>query len=224
MPKLRMWVIKLGGSLAFSPELINWLECIADSSEERRLVLVPGGGPYADQVRRFQRHWCFDDKSAHRLAILAMEQYAQLLLVLEPSLVPVCGVDEIRAVVSKGSVALWLPARACSAAPELPQSWDVTADSLSLWLAEQLDAEHLFVVKSSAPPTDERDSAALARAGFVDDYFPILLRRADCAVSWFSKEEHEEFRRMIKQARAGVPRTDSERQLRVITSLPAERR
>jgi len=216
MPKRRMWVIKLGGSLAFSPELTVWLECLAGSIGETRIVVVPGGGPYADQVRRLQQHWRFDDESAHYLAVLAMEQYAQLLRVLAPSLVPACGVDEIRAVLSKGDVALWLPARAASAA-ELPNSWDVTSDSLSLWLAGQLDAEHLFLVKSSAPPGNERDSAALASAGFVDRHFPSLLRRALCTVSWFSKEEHEEFARMTNEASADVSWTDPERASRVIT-------
>ena len=42
------------------------------------MVIVPGGGAFADQVRLAQQHWQFDDKTAHSMAILAMQQMALL--------------------------------------------------------------------------------------------------------------------------------------------------
>jgi aspartokinase-like uncharacterized kinase len=211
-----MWVIKIGGSLAFSPELSDWLRCITDGGRECGLALVPGGGPYADQVRHAQRRWRFDDASAHRLAVLAMEQYAQLLHVLEPSLILARSIDEIRRIVGDRKTALWLPARDCLTASDIPQSWDVTADSLSLWLARKLDAEYLFMVKSGAPKHGECDSSALARTGFVDRYFRVLLRDAPCVVCWFSKEESGKFARIAQLAHEGKLPMHVEQERRVI--------
>jgi dihydroneopterin aldolase len=45
-------VLKLGGSYAFSPFLKNWIDAIADCAG--CVVLVPGGGPFADAVRAAQ--------------------------------------------------------------------------------------------------------------------------------------------------------------------------
>ncbi|MFM8330064.1 MAG: hypothetical protein ACKN9T_00055, partial [Candidatus Methylumidiphilus sp.] len=69
------WVVKLGGSLANSPHLPHWLNALAKTDS----LIVPGGGPFANQVRRSQETWGFDDHVAHRMAILAMEQYGTMM-------------------------------------------------------------------------------------------------------------------------------------------------
>ncbi|MCG8046554.1 MAG: hypothetical protein N0C89_17320 [Candidatus Thiodiazotropha endolucinida] len=71
-----MWVVKLGGSLFNSADLRDWLAVLAKAGS---LVIVPGGGPFADQVRLAQRLWQIDDSSAHLMALLAMEQFGRML-------------------------------------------------------------------------------------------------------------------------------------------------
>ena len=66
-------IVKLGGSHAFSPHLKNWLDAIAGCAG--CAVVVPGGGPFADAVRMAQPRMGFDDRAAHEMAVLAMEQY-----------------------------------------------------------------------------------------------------------------------------------------------------
>src|SRR6185312_9091771 len=70
-------VVKLGGSFAYSDYLQDWIEALAASPG--RVVIVPGGGPFADAVRLAQRQMRFDDKAAHHMAVLAMEQYGRAL-------------------------------------------------------------------------------------------------------------------------------------------------
>ncbi len=48
-----MWVVKLGGSLHDSPALRDRLAELATLPGPGRIV-VPGGGPFADLVRRLQ--------------------------------------------------------------------------------------------------------------------------------------------------------------------------
>ena len=66
-------VLKLGGSYAFSPFLKNWIDAVKDCAG--CVVLVPGGGPFADAVRAAQPRMGFDDRAAHEMAVLAMDQY-----------------------------------------------------------------------------------------------------------------------------------------------------
>ena len=72
-----MWVVKLGGSLNSDPVLPQWLELLAELGGGR-VIVVCGGGAFADEVRRAQAHWHFDDLPAHNMAVLAMAQTAYL--------------------------------------------------------------------------------------------------------------------------------------------------
>src|SRR5260370_34880614 len=79
-------VVKLGGSHAFSEHLASWVAAIAGCAGD--VVVVPGGGPFADAVREAQPKIGFDDDAAHHMALLAMEQYACALAALNGTLVP----------------------------------------------------------------------------------------------------------------------------------------
>jgi aspartokinase-like uncharacterized kinase len=142
-----MWVVKLGGSLARDPRLPQWLNMLAEFGGGR-VTVVPGGAGFADAVREAQAHWGFDDVAAHNMAVLAMAQTAQMLHALERRLVLVTDDAGIRRTLHAGRTALWLPLMLLRDAPDQLTSWDVTSDSLALWLARRLNAERLVVVKA----------------------------------------------------------------------------
>lgn len=71
---------------------------------------------------------------------------------------------------------VWDPARLKSGHPEIPETWDVTSDSLALWLARETGAARCVLVKSAAAPRD-RSPAGLARLGLVDAAFPAFAAR-----------------------------------------------
>ena len=73
-------VVKFGGSSASSPDLKRWVAAIEKARGP--LVVVPGGGPFADTVRLYQRQIAYDDDAAHEMAILAMEQFGCALVSL----------------------------------------------------------------------------------------------------------------------------------------------
>lgn len=161
-----MWVVKLGGSLADSPQLCGWLDALAGS--RGRVVLVPGGGPFADAVRAAQRWSGFDDRTAHAMAVLAMHQYALMLAGLRSALVATKGVPEVRAALSAGKTPIWLPDLAELDAGGVPSTWDVTSDSLALWLARILGATRLLLIKSAQVDTQDLVDSAFSR--FRQDY------------------------------------------------------
>ncbi len=164
-----MWIVKLGGSLSRDPRLPRWLQMLAELGGGR-VTVVPGGAAFADAVRAAQSHWHFDDLTAHNMAVLAMAQTAHLLHALEPRLVLAADEDEIRRALHSGQTALWLPLTLLRDAPDLLTSWEVTSDSLALWLARRLNAERLVVVKA-CEIRPGRSLAELGALGLVDARF-----------------------------------------------------
>jgi aspartokinase-like uncharacterized kinase len=50
-----MQVVKIGGSLYDTPELKKWLKQLAKAAKDDSIIIVPGGGPFADTVRDAQK-------------------------------------------------------------------------------------------------------------------------------------------------------------------------
>lgn len=162
-------VVKLGGSLAGSALLRPWLRAIATAAGT--VVLVPGGGPFADTVRAAQGTMGFDDRAADAMAKLAMAQYGIALASLAA---PLCMAASEAAIVeglARGRVPVWTPLP--QAADDAPACWDVTSDSLALWLARRLGAARALLVKSRPPAGPQ--VAALVADGLLDAAFPGFL-------------------------------------------------
>lgn len=180
-------VVKLGGSLARDPLLPQWLKQLAGHGGGR-VVIVPGGGPFADTARDAQKVWPLDDVTAHNMAVLGMAQFGYLLQGLCPALVTARSVSEIERALHTGKVAIWLPFDLLRDAPDELTSWDVTSDSLALWLAGMLAATHVTLVKSCEIPAVQ-DWDVLAAAGIVDRRFPALARAARCTAKLVSRDD-----------------------------------
>lgn len=185
-------LVKLGGSLGGAPRLKELLAALADAGAP--LVLVPGGGPLADAVRDLQPRLALSEHACHHMAILAMEAFALALADLEPRLALAADEGAIAGAHGQGRAALWLPAGLARAA-DLPESWNVTSDSLALWLAIRLGASRLVLVKSTPAATATPEE--WAAAGLVDPHVPVLAARfagrfdvlsADEALSAFTRD------------------------------------
>lgn len=163
-------VVKLGGSLTQSGNLRACLETIDRCYQDRAVVIVPGGGFFADQVRLAQQCWRFDDRAAHAMALLAMQQMALLFNGLKPHFVIAGSVADIRRQAARKQVVIWSPALDELDRAGIPASWDVTSDSLAAWLAGALPASGLVLVKS-AGIDDKLSLAELAELGIVDKAF-----------------------------------------------------
>jgi aspartokinase-like uncharacterized kinase len=138
-------VVKIGGSLWRSPLLARWIAALREFPGP--LTLVPGGGPFADAVRAAQPSMGFSDHVAHKMAILAMEQYGLALVDKFAGLECAASPREAGAVHARGNIAVWRPS-AMASALNVAASWDVTSDSLSAAYARASGAARLLLVKS----------------------------------------------------------------------------
>ncbi|MDD1728100.1 MAG: uridylate kinase [Methanospirillum sp.] len=127
----RYLVIKIGGSLLPHAKII--IRVILESN--RPALILPGGGIFADAVRKTET----EGTIAHWMAIAGMEQYGWFLsgFGIETTVYP--------ELINKPRVLL--PYRYLQEVDPLPHTWDVTSDTISAWLADQIGAE-LLILKS----------------------------------------------------------------------------
>ena len=178
----RLAIVKLGGSHATGPHLKDWLAAIA--AEAGWIAIAPGGGPFADAVRAAQASIGFDDRAAHAMALMAMAQFGAALASLNPALRLAASRSAIVRALHDGKVPVWSPEPMARAAA-LPETWDLTSDSLAAWLAGALGADRLVLVKHGRFEAAAISAQDLAARGVVDPMFPRYLKESG-ARAWLA--------------------------------------
>lgn len=175
-PRGPLIVVKVGGGLCSAPGALDTVgAALAELGRHRRLLVVPGGGPFADAVREFDRRERLSADAAHWMAILAMDQYAHALVERIPGAVLVEEPGAVGAALVQPGVAVLAPYRWLRAADVLPHSWDATSDSAAAFVAGALDAERLVLIKpASAGPAAELLDACFASVLPVDLPWTVL--------------------------------------------------
>lgn len=144
-------VIKVGGALLRSAKdfatVMSALEQIAPG---RTLLVVPGGGPFADAVRAVDQLHTLTHDDAHWMAILGMEQFAVLLASRLSGAEVVHRRGEIARAHAHGAIPVLAPYRWLREADPLPHAWEVTSDSIAAWIATQVGARRLILIKAVA--------------------------------------------------------------------------
>jgi 5-(aminomethyl)-3-furanmethanol phosphate kinase len=181
-------VVKLGGSFAYSDYLQEWIGALAACAG--RVVIVPGGGPFADAVRTAQIQMRFDDKAAHHMAVLAMEQYGRALASFNSALSLAGSAEAIRRDLSEMRVPVWMPSAMVLAATDIAQTWSVTSDSLAAWLAGKIGAGQLWIVKRARLSAGSARLKDLIAARIVDEEFARILQMMPLAVSILGPSDH----------------------------------
>jgi aspartokinase-like uncharacterized kinase len=187
-------VVKVGGALgrgADDDALRAWCTTLGELGGRHPLLVVPGGGGFADAVREADRRFGLPAAASHRMAILGMEQFGWLLSELIPHAVRCADLARARELAARQTAVL-MPASLPLDA--LPASWQVTSDSIAAWVADEAGAGRLVLVKevdglfADWPAREEplahltvAEFAALraaGRAAGVDAYLPTVLEGA----------------------------------------------
>lgn len=166
-------VVKLGGSTAQEAERAVWVAALASS--RLPLIVVPGGGPFANLVRATQEGMGFSDTAAHAMAILAMDQFGHVVLDCDSRFAPAHTLADIERLLGEDRVPVWLPSRLALAAPDIEASWEITSDALAAWLAGRVGADGLLLIKQSRDFSACDDIAGLRTKGILDAAFARML-------------------------------------------------
>ena len=144
---MALTVLKVGGSLSAEPKTLRLLMAKLDElSKTDRFVVVPGGGDFADTVRKLDKQFSLDSKISHRMAILAMDQFGLLLSDLSVNSLVVRTFEEAKTAANSGKLPIFLPSQVMFKDDPLENSWEVTSDSIALYIAHKLHAEKVLFV------------------------------------------------------------------------------
>lgn len=169
-PRSGPLVVKLGGSLLGRPAWARDVTALLDAVPAPRLLVV-GGGPIVDGLRKIDAAAPQPADVMHRLAINCMGLTARLVAAtLVHPLVAECGSGCPSTAVL--DVPAWLDHD--GRYDQLPVGWHVSSDSIAACVAATCGGD-LLLVKSVAPPSD--DIEQLAEAGWVDSHFPAAARK-----------------------------------------------
>jgi len=155
----RPLVVKLGGSLYDSvPSLVPVL-----SASPRPLLIVPGGGPFANAVRQAG----FDDETAHWEAIAAMNEYGKYIASF--------GLPVTEQPVLPETPTVFLPLRYLKERDPLPHSWDATSDTIAAWVAAELGLDLLLLKSVDGIPAEHGILDRVSAVVETDVVDPLLI-------------------------------------------------
>jgi aspartokinase-like uncharacterized kinase len=165
-------VVKIGGSLLeYAADIVR----VIHKFPRAPLLIVPGGGPFADQVRSLT----LPPDEAHWMAIAAMEQYGWYIAS--------CGLGITESLRTPSIPSIFLPYRTMRDRDPLPHTWEVTSDTIAAWTASVLDTDLLLL-----KPVDGLFQNGLLR-NHIDEVIPccevdaaflpfVLSHRVRCTV------------------------------------------
>ena len=172
-------LLKVGGSLGRGADLRPLMQRIALLARRRRLLVLPGGGAFADLVRAQTARQRLDEKTAHHMALLAMDQYGLLLSSLTRRSTAVDNLRAAELVAESGRVPVLLASSWIQRETSLERSVRLTSDSIAAFIAGRLMAANLVLLKSvtrgAGRIPDRAAAGALARRGVVDPLFSRML-------------------------------------------------
>jgi aspartokinase-like uncharacterized kinase len=125
-----MKVVKIGGSL------LNSASRIMHVFEDYEVLIVPGGGIFADAVRNVCNKHGISQRAAHWMAIMATHQYGHFLS-------DISGIPTITSLDGFNRQAILLPLDIV-ANSSLEPSWVVTSDTIACYVA-RLAGEKEFI-------------------------------------------------------------------------------
>lgn len=192
-----MWVVKLGGSLQALPHLKDFVISLADHGVGK-IIIVPGGGMFAEAVRKQQCMSGFNDSFAHELALRATEIFGTILCGFDNRLTAVSDPDEFTTWTGS-RIPVWFPCDTVLQQPDIEKSWRITSDSLSLWLAIRLNIRNLLLVKSTFPDNNDYSVLNLVNAGMLDESFRLFLSKTGILPRWCHHQQLEIFNRILDQ-------------------------
>lgn len=201
-------VVKIGGSLLANGRLARATGILTHA--RRPLIVVPGGGGFADEVRHAQARHGTSDRAAHLMALLAMHQTGLLIEDMHTRFVAVETLAAIQRALAANLIPVWLPMRMSEADTTLASDWSVTSDALAARLAERLRIGTVFLVKSRRVP-EGPCAAELAADGIVDPAFGSIVARAGLSFRIFGPGEERQLAEACFVRRAGAGQGDVRR-------------
>jgi aspartokinase-like uncharacterized kinase len=142
-------LFKIGGKILEDLDnldsTISQLKHLFNEKLIQNIVIIPGGGSFANFIRKVYGELKFTEELAHWMGIISMNYNGLELHKKFPDLFVVEDFNKLKKL--NDSFCLFLPFQFLKNSDRLPHSWDATSDSITLYIAKELDLEECFLIK-----------------------------------------------------------------------------
>ena len=142
-------IFKIGGRILENSKniasIISQLTKLYEENILQKIILIPGGGSYANLIRKIDEELKLGEDLAHWMAIYSMNYNGLELHRKFPGLECTENLKEIQD--TNKIFCIFLPYNYLRNNDTLPHSWDITSDSITLYIADQLQFNKCFLIK-----------------------------------------------------------------------------
>ncbi|MHA1784980.1 MAG: amino acid kinase family protein [Candidatus Helarchaeota archaeon] len=164
------YLIKIGGSLVKHPNIFKTLVTkLGEYFKSKKFVIITGGGELADIIRKYYEFYSLSDNDAHWMAINTQDMLARIVNSLLKKSVLINHLSQIENLLSI-QIPVIEPSNILKMYDELPHSWDVTGDSIAIFIAKKLHINNVILIK---------DVDGLFESYNLDESSRKLLKRVD---------------------------------------------
>jgi aspartokinase-like uncharacterized kinase len=147
--KKKTAIFKIGGSILEDFKNLNstisQLAGLFKKKIIQRVIIIPGGGSYANFIRKIYNDLKFTDELAHWMSIISMNYNGIEIGKKFPKLEVFEDFNDLK---KKGKTfSMFLPYKFLKENDKLPHNWQVTSDSITLFIAKKVGLNECFLIK-----------------------------------------------------------------------------
>jgi len=180
-----MHIVKIGGSLTYDAKpLLKALKSYAKENN-KKIVIIPGGGEFANVVRKIDKALNISNSLSHKLAIKCMDLIGEVYAEIG-NIKAYDTLFNLKREIEKEKIAILLPSKVLLSTDIAEHSWAITSDSLSLYIGKLLDVREVIIATDVDGIYDKFPGGKLLNIinandikglTSVDETFPILLKQ-----------------------------------------------
>jgi len=142
-------VFKIGGKILENSKnlefTVSQLKKLYNDNILQKIIIIPGGGSYANFIRNIDKKLLLGENLAHWMAVFSMDYNGKELNKIYPDLECINDFKKIQRV--SNIFCIFLPYNYLRKKDELPHSWDVTSDSIAIYIANKLNLNDCYLIK-----------------------------------------------------------------------------
>ncbi len=142
-------IFKIGGKILEDFEDLNstlsQLTQLYDNGRIQKIILIPGGGTLANFIRKVYSELKLTEELGHWMGVISMNYNGIEIGKKFPKLDVIEDLNRLKKL--DKCLCIFLPYQFLKETDRLPHSWDVTSDSITLFLAKELEIHHCFLIK-----------------------------------------------------------------------------
>ena len=143
-------IFKIGGKILENRQhltaTVSQLTSLYERNILNKIIIIAGGGSYANLIRLLDQKVHIGDDLSHWMAIYSMDINGKKISRYFPRVKRTKNLEDIEK--ANRILTVFLPYKYLHQYDPLPHSWDITSDSITLFLAYKLKLKECYLIKN----------------------------------------------------------------------------